>query len=196
MNIMEQLTKIKELLFEEPLKIKMIEHELIVSGEPCSITITNNTDEVMNDIQLFRSGVDYGDKITIKSNTLLSYEDAIKVISEKAPFIGYTYFKFDEIQDIGNIGSRCLFGSYSLCLVHDPYQKHSNILDFKNKYQINGVDKFIELRELMPNKSLTIHIFPNIDYKSNFKPNYWTALKISIAVPFEIVKMWIKSIIK
>ena len=190
---MEQLTKIKELLFEDEIKVKKIKHDLITNGEPCSITITNNTNEIINNIKLFKVGVDYGDKITINSNTLLSYEYAVKVIAKNAPFIGYTYFKFDKIEDICDM---CLLGEVGTYLIHDPYQQQDDVLDFRKKYQLNGIDKYIELGKLMPYKSLTIHIFPFIDYQSNFKPNYFKALKIYLGLPFVIAKMWIKSIIK
>jgi len=190
---MEQLTKISDLLFEDTFKVKQIKHDLIISGEPCSITITNNTNEIINNVQLFRSGVDYGDKISINSNTLLSYEDAIKVILKNSPFIGYTYFKSDNIASLGCV---CLLGRDLVYLQCDLYQQQNDVLALSYKYQINGIDKYIELKELTPYQSVTLHIFLDVDYQSNFKPNYLEAIKISIGLPFVIIKMWIKSIFK
>lgn len=190
---MKQLTKIKELLFEDVFKIKNEKRELIKNSEPCSITITNNTNEIINNIKLFKDGVDYGDKISINSNTLLSYEDAIKIILKNSPFIGCTYFKFNKLEDIGN---KCLLGNELVYLMYDPYQQQNDVLSFWGKYQINGINKYIELTELKPYKSVTIHLYLDVDYESSFKPNYLAAIKIALGLPFVIIKMWLKSIIK
>jgi hypothetical protein len=120
----------------------------------------------------------------------VGYKDIIDIIEKEKPIIGYFTIEYS----MACAKSKLADGLYNTISVSghklSPSELHDeSVLHYVyNEFQLNGENN-IELN--IPAKCwINVKLYPTDSYV-NYKPNIWGALKLSLRLPFDILKLWL-----
>jgi len=204
-KITNQLKSISDFINVDYERIKESKQQLLYQSDKImSLTICNDTDKDVTISILNKNSISDLENLRqmgsgqqkpylsfcglIRPFQEVGYKDIIEIIEKEKPIIGYLIIEYSmgnksKIQDV-------LYNTISVSghkLLPTSLYNESELHYVYSEFMLNG-ENHIDLN--IPAKCwINVKLFPTDRYV-NYKPNIWGALKLSLRLPFDILKLW------